>query len=454
MALYSAHVAGHIWTLHDTTPSPITPEPALTRQKPGPRDFGLGCLTCWVKVLVPGGSLTTLLDNRPTSETSEDIRRQLRRSLECLVGVHFTEGNAITVLRNGDEIFPAMLEAIRKAQHTIDLMTFVYWKGWPAQKFADALCDRAKAGLRVRVLIDALGGMHIEDGIVEAMEGSGVDVHWYREPWRNSPLKQNHRGHRKVCIIDETIGFTGGVGIAEEWDGDARNEKEWRDTHFRVVGPAVDGLAAAFIQDWAETGRPLYDERNRFPDQPQPGVAAVQVMRGSASIGWNDIRTVWYVLIRSARRRIRLQTAYFSPDSHLVAALKEAVDRGVDVDIMLPGSNADKRVAQLASEATYADLTSAGIRIWNFQPSMLHTKIMVVDGAAALAGSSNVNRRSLDHDEEVAMVVIDEATVGLLDRQFMEDLQRSRQIDLSRWQRRSVPQRTLETAVTAIRRWL
>jgi cardiolipin synthase len=124
------------------------------------------------------------------------------------------------------------------------------------------------------------------------------------------------------------------------------------------------------------------------------------------------------------------------------------------VDILLPGPNADKRVAQLASEATYADLTSAGIRIWNFQPSMLHTKVMVVDGAAALVGSSNVNRRSLDHDEEVAMVVIDEATVGLLDRQFMEDLQRSRQIDLSRWQRRSVPQRTLETAVTAIRRWL
>jgi cardiolipin synthase len=308
--------------------------------------------------------------------------------------------------------------------------------------------------LRVRVLIDALGGIQIQDGIVGAMQDSGVDVHWYRKLWLNSPFKQNHRGHRKVCIVDETIGFTGGVGIAGEWGGDARNSKEWRDTHFRVEGPAVDGLAAAFIQDWAETGRPLYDARDRFPDQPQPGAAAVQVVRGSASIGWNDIRTVWHVLIRSSRHRIRLQTAYFSPDSHLIAALKEAVSRGVDVDILLPGPNADKRVAQLASEGTYADLISAGIRIWNFQPSMLHTKIMVVDGAAALVGSSNVNRRSLDHDEEVAMVVIDQASVDLLDHQFTEDLQRSRQIDLSRWQRRSAPQRTLETAVTAIRRWL
>src|SRR5580704_11504560 len=157
------------------------------------------------KVLGPGRSLTTLLDNRATGEAREDIRRQLRRSLECLVGVHFTEGNAITVLRNGDEIFPAMLEAIGKAQYTVDLMTFVYWKGRPAQQFADALCDRARAGLRVRVLIDALGGIQIEDGIVEAMEDSGVDVHRYRKLWLNSPFKQNHRGHRKVCIIDETI---------------------------------------------------------------------------------------------------------------------------------------------------------------------------------------------------------------------------------------------------------
>ena len=149
-----------------------------------------------------------------------------------------------------------------------------------------------------------------------------------------------------------------------------------------------------------------------------------------------------------------MQTAYFSPDSALVTALKEAVSRGVEVDILLPGPNADKRVAQLASEAIYADLISAGIRIWNFQPSMLHAKIMVVDGAAALVGSSNLNRRSLDHDEEVAMVVIDKTSVGLLDHQLMEDLHRSRQIDLSRWQTRSAPQRTLETAVTAIRRWL
>jgi cardiolipin synthase len=388
------------------------------------------------------------------AEVRERSRQRLRRSLECLVGVHFTEGNEITVLRNGKEIFPAMLEAIRGAEHSVDLMTFVYWKGWPAREFAAALCDRAKAGRRVRLLIDALGGLKIERGLVKAMEDAGVDVHWFRKPWIKSPFKQNHRCHRKVCIVDETIGFTGGVGIAEEWEGDARDATEWRDTHFRIVGSAVDGLAAAFIQDWAETGRPLYDERDRFPDQPQPGKAAVQVVRGSASIGWDDIHTVWYVLIRSARERIRLQSAYFAPDRPLIDALKEAVHRGVGVDVLLPGPYADKRVAQLASEATYHELTRAGVRIWNYQPTMLHTKVMVVDSAAALIGSSNVNRRSLDHDEEVALVVVDQPSVDLLDRQFRDDLDRSRRIDLTRWQRRSMSQKALEAATAPIRRWL
>ncbi|HEX6247150.1 MAG TPA: phospholipase D-like domain-containing protein, partial [Nocardioidaceae bacterium] len=312
-----------------------------------------------------------------TSETpdvddgTQDARLRLRRSLECLVGVHFTEGNRLAVLRNGDEIFPAMLEAIRSASHSVDLMTFVYWSGWPAQEFADALCDRAEAGLRVRVLIDAVGGWRIEDGLLDRMRDSGVDVHWFRKPWVKSPFKQNHRGHRKVCIVDETVAFTGGVGIAEEWAGDAQDETEWRDTHFRVEGPAVDGLAAAFTQNWAESGRPLYDDRDRFPEQPQPGDATVQVVRGSASIGWDDIHTVWYVLVESARTRIQLQTAYFAPDDKVVDALEQAVARGVEVDVLIPGPHMDKRVAQLGSERIYADLVAGGVRIWTFQPSMM-----------------------------------------------------------------------------------
>ncbi|MFW6090826.1 MAG: phospholipase D-like domain-containing protein, partial [Actinomycetota bacterium] len=273
----------------------------------------------------------------PGTGRTMESERQLRRRLECLIGVHFTEGNAVTVLRNGDEIFPAMLEAIRGAQRSVNLMTYVYWKGAPAREFAAALSERARAGVRVRVLIDAIGGFLIEKGLIEAMEQAGVDVQWFRKPWLRSPFKQNHRCHRRVCIVDEHIGFTGGVGIAEEWCGDARDETEWRDTHIRVDGPAVDGLAAAFGENWAETGRALYDERDLFPEQPQPGRATIQVVRGSASIGWDDMQTVWYVLLRTAQTSIQLQTAYFSPDPTYLAAFCEAAERGVTVDVMVPG---------------------------------------------------------------------------------------------------------------------
>jgi cardiolipin synthase len=394
------------------------------------------------------------LQQRPPEGDTDERARRLRRTLEGLVGVPFTEGNRIEVLRNGVQIFPPMLEAVRGAECSIDLMTFVYWKGKPAREFADALCERAKAGVRVRLLVDAVGGLQIEDGLLDVMSKSGVDVHWFRRPWLNSPFKQNHRGHRKVCVVDESVAFTGGVGIAEEWDGNARHAGEWRDTHFRVEGPAVDALSAAFIQNWGESGRPLYDERDRFPEQPRGGTAAIQVVRGSANIGWDDLHTLWYVMIRSAQHRIRLQSAYFAPDQALRDALKDAVSRGVEVDVLIPGPHIDKRVALLGSEGLYAELVAGGVRVWNFQPSMLHTKVMTVDGVAALVGSSNINRRSLDHDEEVALVVQEPDTVATLEQHFLEDLERSRQIDLERWRHRSAGQRALEAGVRPFRRWL
>ena len=179
-------------------------------------------------------------------------------------------------------------------------------------------------------------------------------VEWFRKPLMKSPFKVNHRLHRKVLVVDERIAFTGGVGIAEEWTGDARNEHEWRDTHVRVVGPAVDGLASAFIQDWAETGQPLYDERDTYPAQEQAGSSMVQIVRGSASLGWDDMQSAFHVMLDSARTRLRIATAYFAPDEPFLEALCGAAARGVQVQVLLPGPHADKRVCQLASEAVYS----------------------------------------------------------------------------------------------------
>jgi cardiolipin synthase len=385
---------------------------------------------------------------------TESQQQALRRRLEVIIGTPFTEGNALTVLRNGDEIFPAMLEAIRGATSTVDLMTFVYWRGDIAVEFARAMSDKARAGVRVRLLIDALGGRLIDKGLVDEMSEAGVQVEWFRKPFVKSPFKSNHRCHRKVCIVDGRVGFTGGVGIAQEWCGDARDSTEWRDTHLRVEGPAVDGLQSAFIQDWAESGRPLYDDRDQFPEQPQAGSSTVQVVRGSASLGWDDMQSAFHVMLDSVQSRLRLATAYFAPDDDFLDTLCAAPARGVEVDLLLPGPHADKRVCQLASEAAYARLVDCGVRVWAFQPSMMHAKVMTVDGAAAVVGSSNFNRRSLDHDEEVVLIALDHDLVATLDGHLDEDLARSEQIDLSRWRDRSPPQRVLEAATKPIRRWL
>jgi len=382
-----------------------------------------------------------------------DPQHRLRRALEALTGIAFTEGNRITVLRNGDRIFPAMLSAIDEAQHSVDLMTYVYWKGEIATRFAETLSAAAQRGVRVRLLIDAIGGLQIERGLVDRMDEAGVHVEWFRKPWLNSPLKQNHRCHRKVLVVDEEIAFTGGVGIAEEWCGDARNENEWRDTHVEVRGPAVDGLRAAFAQNWAEGGRDLYDDHDAFPQQGQSGTSVVQVVRGSASFGWDDLQTTFRVMLDTATERLSLATAYFAPDDFFLDRLCAAAQRGVEVDVLLPGPGADKRVCQLASEAAYERLTSCGVRVWNFQPAMMHAKIMIVDGMAAVVGSSNFNRRSLDHDEEVVLVTLDTEVAGVLAADFDADLQRSEQIDLTRWRNRGIRQKVLEVATTPLRRF-
>ena len=390
----------------------------------------------------------------PDDDAADDPADHLRRTIEGVIGVPATEGNRIDVLRNGDEIFPAMLEAIGKARRTIDLLTFVYWEGQIGREFAHALADRAKAGARVRVLLDAWGARPIDKTMVDMMEDSGATIRWFRPLHRFRPGQVNHRTHRKVMIVDEAVGFTGGVGIADEWLGDARNEREWRDTHFRVRGAAVDGLRAAFLDNWAETGTELFDERfDLFPDQPKPGSTTVQCVRGASETGHSDIFTMFRALCQLAQHRIRIATAYFAPDAEILDRLTSAVQRGVEVDLLLPGPHADKRFVQLAAEADYRALLEAGVKIWAFQPSMLHAKIMTVDGMLANIGSANLNSRSTRLDEEINIVAIDRALVSILDGHFEEDLSRSTRIEPQKWERRSVLQRVAETAVAPIKRF-
>jgi len=390
----------------------------------------------------------------PDTALFEERGRRIRRRLERLIGIAATEGNALVPLRNGDAIFAAMLGAIDAAEHTVDMMTFVYWKGDIARRFARALADRARAGVRVRLLLDGFGSRLIEKDLLRDMDEAGVQVAWFRKPLYLSPLKQNHRCHRKVLVVDEQTAFTGGVGIAEEWCGDARDENEWRDTHVEVRGPAVDGIAAAFAQNWAECHDELFDDCDRFVEHPPQGDAIVQVVRGSASFGWQDMQTLIRVILESAEERVRLATAYFAPDTYFVELLCATARRGVQVEILLPGPHTDKRVCQLAGRHHYESLTAAGVEIHEYQPTMMHAKVITMDRIVSLVGSTNFNRRSLDHDEEVMLAVLDPTFTAALDDHFDQDLAVSERIGPARWKRRPVLERAREVAVLPIRRFL
>jgi cardiolipin synthase len=396
--------------------------------------------------------MTLTDDDVVADDVVPDTSARFRRAVEGVIGVPATEGNRIDVLRNGDEIFPAMLEAIDTAEHTIDFLTFVYWAGEIGRKFARGLAAAADRGVRVRVLLDSWGARTIESDLIDLLDRAGVAVRWFR-PLGRVPLgHMNHRTHRKVMIVDEAIGFTGGVGIADEWLGDAQDEDHWRDTHFRISGPAVDGLRAAFLDNWSETDLELFDERvDRFPDQPDIGSSVVQCVRGASEAGNSDIYTLFRTLIQLARERVRIATAYFAPDDEIIGRLAGAARRGVEVEILLPGPHADKRFVQLASEETFEPLLEAGVRLWTFQPTMLHAKIMTIDGVVANIGSANLNARSTRLDEEINVVAIDPELTAILDRQFEEDLTRSTRVDTV--SRRSPLERAAGRVLSPFRRY-
>jgi cardiolipin synthase len=368
-----------------------------------------------------------------------------RRALEGLLGVPATEGNSVEVLRNGDRIFPAMFEAVAAATSTVDFLTFVYWQGSIGREMAELLAERAAAGLRVRVILDAFGAFSMDRSLVDRMTAAGAQVEWFRPVNKAKFWEANHRSHRKVLICDEDVAFTGGIGMADEWRGDARGPGEWRDTHFRIRGPAVDGLRAAFVQNWAETGRPLLDRGvDRFPVQPGAGATVAQVVRGAAQTGWSDVATLVRSLLALAEERVRITTAYFVPDDATCAALAATARRGVKVDVLLPGPHVDKRYVQLASQSQYDGLLEAGVRLWSYQVSMLHAKVITVDSTLASVGSANFTSRSLLLDDEVNVVVFDPAVVAILDADFEADLASSEPVDRDAWPDRSLAQRAME----------
>lgn len=358
-----------------------------------------------------------------------------RCALEYGLGDIFTDGNEMSVLRNGVEIFPAMLGAIEAARRSIEFVTFVYWSGDIAERMARALADAAARGVRAQVLLDAFGAKPMAAELIDKMKGAGVEIRWFRPLSTFRVWRQDKRTHRKILVCDGEVAFTGGVGIAEEWTGDARTPSEWRDTHVRVAGPAVTPLQASFRENWTEAGPWRWHDPSA-PPQPRSNGVPMLVTSASTTVGWTKIATLLRTLVSIARRRIQLTTAYFNPDPALQELLVEALKNGVEVELLTPGRYTDSRLSQLAGYEAIERLLDAGAKIWSYDPTTLHAKITVIDDLVCCVGSANLNYRSVGKDEECCVVGLCADNAARLSQQFEHDCSRSARLSLNEWRAR------------------
>jgi cardiolipin synthase A/B len=376
---------------------------------------------------------------------------QFLRSMGSLLGPAILGGNRIGTLLNGDQIFPAMLEAIHGATRTIAFETYIYWSGEIGEQFADALSERARAGVKVHVLLDWVGSGKAKQEYLDQMKESGVEVekyhplHWYHL------ARINNRTHRKILVVDGRVGFTGGVGIADKWTGNAQDPDHWRDSHFKLEGPAVAQMQAAFMDNWMKTRSRVLHGEEYFPELPQVGKSYAQVFKSSPREGSESVRLMYLLSIASARRRILIANSYFVPDDLSIETLVTARKRGVDVEIVVPGTKIDSELTRKASRARWGDLLGAGVEIYEYQPTMYHCKVMVVDDLWVSVGSTNFDNRSFRLNDEANLNVFDADFARQQVRDFEADRARSRRVTLEGWKKRPLSEKIMEHAAALLR---
>jgi len=358
--------------------------------------------------------------------------------LSGYLGQQFYQGNAVEVLRNGTGIFPAMLEAMDAARESIDFQTFVYWQGDIAREFAEHLAAAAGRGVRVRVLLDGFGALQIDRAALALIENN-CELCWFR-PLRKFRVWENlKRSHRKLLICDQEIGFTGGVGIADQWTGNGDRPGNWRDTHFRLAGPIVASLRSAFLQGWLESCKPedAFTETLPRACTEQPGDERIIPVVSTASDFWSSAGMMLLSAIAVANTSIRITTPYFVLDHKLKWQLLAAVDRGVTVEIIVPAyRHNDSRLAGLAALNCLPPLMERGIAVYAFEPTLIHDKCVIIDEQVAIVGSVNFNQRSQRKDDEFSLVIDSGTTVSRLMQNFRDDLEHSTPLSSDRIKRR------------------
>jgi cardiolipin synthase len=369
---------------------------------------------------------------------------QFTRAMGMLLGPDIVHGNHATALVNGDQIFPAMLEAIRGARRTVLFETFIYWSGEIGDQFAAALSERARAGVKVHVLLDWVGSVKVDRGLLQKMKDAGVEAHMFHPlRWYNLG-RINNRTHRKLLIVDGRIGFTGGVGIAPPWTGNAQDADHWRDSHFRVEGPVVAQMQSVMLSNWSKTTGFILHGSEYFPELEPAGEQQAQMFHSSPSGGSESMQLMYLIAITAAVKTLDIANAYFVPDDMARLALVAALERGVRVRIITPGKHTDQQAVRHASRALWGELLRHGAEMYEYRHTMYHCKTMIVDGLMASVGSTNFDPRSFHLNDEANLNVYHRDFAAHLTRVFEQDLQRCRRITLVDWERRPLLEKARE----------
>lgn len=363
--------------------------------------------------------------------------------LAALIGTELVSGNVYDVLVNGDEVFPAMLDAIAHARDRISFETYVYDKGQIANRFTDALEQAARRGVRVNIIIDAIGAVRMESSHLDRLRNAGCQIVTFNPSSWYTLEEVNYRTHRKILVVDGTVGFTGGVGVGDQWLGNGQDPEHWRDTHVRIRGPIVRRLEAAFYENLIggdTTVTPVLSDSASVPGSDDRSM----VVRSSPSGGASDLKRLYLLALAMARHSIAITSPYFVTDESTMWALRDAAARGVAIQVLVESDITDSKAVKYASRAAYDDLLRLGIRIHEYTPTMMHTKTMVVDGVLSIFGSANFDNRSLELNDEVNVAALNRSLAGRLLQDFDRDLQRSQTLTIETWRARPYSQRVHE----------
>ncbi|MEP7119178.1 MAG: phosphatidylserine/phosphatidylglycerophosphate/cardiolipin synthase family protein [Acidobacteriota bacterium] len=365
-------------------------------------------------------------------------------TLAGATGAPFVAGNSFELLHNGDAFYPRMLDDIRRARASICIEAYIYWAGEVGRQFAEALAERARAGVPVMILLDAVGAADIGDDIIAVLDTAGCRIAWYNPLALRTIGNYNNRTHRKSLILDGAIAYTGGAGIADHWRGDARGPDQWRDVQVRFCGPAAAGLQSGFAHNWQRTNSELVSGALYFPTVQPSGPHALQVVLSSPETGGSNVQTLYYLAIAGARHTIEIANPYFVPDEVALDVLVEAARRGVRVRVMVSGRRNDNWLARQNGISRYGRLLAAGIEILEYNRSMLHHKVMVVDGQWLTVGTTNFDNRSFAHNEESNLTLFDRTQAEAFVAVFERDTAACARVELDAWRRRGLWPRTQE----------